>query len=409
MTHRATAPAGQKKAPRVVYVSSFLAQATYDRLLAAAPYPPSQATQKYNALLTAGLRASGAEVIALCAPPLSQATTNKRFLLLPRERVDGVDLRYLPVVNLPGIRQLVTWLSAFFSTLLTLRPDARVLCYGLIVSASGGARAAAKLMRIPVSVIVSDLPEELGQGRAMRLAARALTRYDGYLLLTEAMNARVNPKKNPYLVVEGQADLSLATRGNQLAQKRPERVCLYAGMLHARYGILRLVAAFCSLPDPNARLVVFGTGDAKEALMAAAERDSRIEYRGVADNATVVAEEIRATLLVNPRPSDETFTKYSFPSKNLEYMASGTPLLTTPLPGMPEEYRAHVYLFDGETPEAMAKTLGAVLALPAAELHEKGLAAKAFVLTHKSNTVQAARVLAFLSGLGAGALPAKRS
>ena len=166
-------------------------------------------------------------------------------------------------------------------------------------------------MRIPVSVIVSDLPEELGQGRAMRLAARALTRYDGYLLLTEAMNARVNPKKNPYLVVEGQADLSLATRGNQLAQKRPERVCLYAGMLHARYGILRLVAAFCSMPDPNARLVVFGTGDAKEALMAAAERDSRIEYRGVADNATVVAEEIRATLLVNPRPSDETFTKYT--------------------------------------------------------------------------------------------------
>ena len=55
-----------------------------------------------------------------------------------------------------------------------------------------------------------------------------------------------------------------------------------------------------------------------------------------------VAEELKATLLVNPRPTTEEFTIYSFPSKNMEYMASGTPLLTTKLPGMPEEYHQYV-------------------------------------------------------------------
>ena len=34
-------------------------------------------------------------------------------------------------------------------------------------------------------------------------------------------------------------------------------------------------------------------------------------------NDRVVEEQLRATLLVNPRPTAEAFTKYSFPSKNM--------------------------------------------------------------------------------------------
>ena len=34
-------------------------------------------------------------------------------------------------------------------------------------------------------------------------------------------------------------------------------------------------------------------------------------------NDRVVEEQLRATLLVNPRPTTEAFTKYSFPSKNM--------------------------------------------------------------------------------------------
>ena len=383
----------------VLYVSSFLAQATYDRLLRDAPYPPSQATQKYNALLTAGLVHAGAQVTALSAPPLSCRTCGRRFVRLKRERSEGVSFCYLPVVNLPVLKQLVTWICAFFSTLRHLRPGTHVLCYGLIVSACGGARAAARLKGCPAGVIVSDMPEELGGGRAMRLAARELTRYDGYVLLTEAMNGRVNPHGRPFLVVEGQADANLAARENALRDKHLERVCLYAGMLHARYGILRLVEAFLRMDAADARLVIYGTGDARAAIEAAAKKDARIQYRGVKDNANVVAEELRATLLVNPRPSDEAFTRFSFPSKNLEYMASGTPVLTTRLPGMPPEYRDYVYLFEGETPEAMAQTLTEVLKLPREELHEKGLAAKAFVLAQKSNNAQARRILDFMGTL----------
>ena len=121
-----------------------------------------------------------------------------------------------------------------------------------------------------------------------------------------------------------------------------------------------------------------------------------LEYRGVAPNEEIVAEEMKATLLVNPRPTTEEFTKYSFPSKNMEYMASGTPLLTTKLPGMPEEYHQYVYLFEEESVQGYVNALRKVLSLPADTLYVKGEQAKKFVLQNKNYVAQAQRVLGLL-------------
>ena len=100
-------------------------------------------------------------------------------------------------------------------------------------------------------------------------------------------------------------------------------------------------------------------------------------------------------LLVNPRPTDGSFTRYSFPSKNLEYMASGTPLLTTKLPGMPAEYAAYVYFFKDESVEGMSATLKELLSKPAEELHQKGMTAKKYILDNKTEIEQARKILGF--------------
>ena len=120
---------------------------------------------------------------------------------------------------------------------------------------------------------------------------------------------------------------------------------------------------------------------------------------GVAPNDVVVEEELRATLLVNPRPTNEDYTKYSFPSKNMEYMASGTPVLTTKLPGMPEEYYPYVYLLEEESAEGMAKALKEILSKPAEELAQKGAAAKKFVMEKKNNISQAKKLLDMLNNI----------
>ena len=387
--------------PRVLYASTLVSAETYSALFSRAGTKPSLAAQKYHALMTRGLMQNGAEVFALSAPPISGLTSERRFVRLPREERDGVCYTYLPIVRLPLVKHLFVSFYAFIHTLRLLGRGGYAVCDGLNIALSFGVRMAARLMKRPCVAIVTDVPEILAGGmtRNAKVNTRELTKFDGYVLLTEAMNERVNPKRRPFIIAEGQADANMALRDNRLNDKHAEKTCLYAGMLHAQYGVVKLAKAFQRVKNPDARLVFYGDGDAAQELDALAKEDQRIELRGVADNASVVSEELRATLLVNPRPSGEAFTAFSFPSKNLEYMVSGTPVLTTRLSGMPREYDDYDFLFFDESVEGMAKTLEETLALPRETLHEKGLAAKAFVLKEKSNTAQAARVLNLLAAL----------
>jgi glycosyltransferase involved in cell wall biosynthesis len=109
----------------------------------------------------------------------------------------------------------------------------------------------------------------------------------------------------------------------------------------------------------------------------------------------VLRAEEKAWLLVNPRPADAEFTKYSFPSKNMEYLASGTPVLTTRLPGMPDEYYDHVLTIDGSSAEDVTTGLRDALALGPDELHRRGVRGKEFVLDQKNNVVQSRRIIEF--------------
>jgi len=202
------------------------------------------------------------------------------------------------------------------------------------------------------------------------------------------VNEPVNTNNNPQIAIEGMVNYESKEVSNLREGKYQEKVVVYAWDLHEKYGIKKLIEAFVSLQMEDVRFLIYGSGEMEKEIREYEGQDSRIKYFGVVHNSIVIREEIKATLLVNPPPSHEEFTKYSFPSKNMEYMASGTPLLTTKLPGMPEEYYDFVYMFDDESIEGMARTLEQVLSLPKEELQAKGAAAKEFVLREKNNVVQ---------------------
>ena len=59
--------------------------------------------------------------------------------------------------------------------------------------------------------------------------------------------------------------------------------------------------------------------------------------------------EKKAKLLVNLRDPSVELTKYAFPSKILEYMSSGSAVLTTKLEGIPNEYFSFINTVDNLT------------------------------------------------------------
>ena len=56
--------------------------------------------------------------------------------------------------------------------------------------------------------------------------------------------------------------------------------------------------------------------------------------------------EDEATVLINPRKDNQEYVKYSFPSKNLEYLSTGNKTLCYKLSGIPNDYDQFLYYID---------------------------------------------------------------
>ena len=175
---------------------------------------------------------------------------------------------------------------------------------------------------------------------------RLINSVDSFVILTEPMKDMLQVGSRPYIVVEGIID-SLPKAYSEINQATSDiKTVVYTGKMNMAFGIKELVDSFMEIEGENYRLVLCGDGDAKEYVLQKAQEDNRIDYRGQVspDEAKRVVE--NASVLVNPRPNDSEYTKYSFPSKNIEYLMSGKPVVTYMLGGMPEKYSEFIYTAD---------------------------------------------------------------
>lgn len=380
----------------IVYAVTTCSDNVYKQLFSNVAVKPAFQSQKYHRLLIEGL-ANGAKVDVVANPPVNRSVLAEKFVALPQEDEGGAHYRYIPAIRNPILKAICVGLGTFFQTLCLLGKDSAVIVDGLNRIPALSGMLAARLRGKPCIAIVTDLPDMLGgSGFSKKLANFVIRHCTGYVLLTEAMNDYLNKKGKPYVILEGHADITMADRIPSLEKKTAPRVCFYAGGVSKQYGLGNLVEGFRKADIPDAKLHIYGPGDYVEELQKIAQEDSRIFYGGMLLNTEIVSKEQEATLLVNPRPTDEEYVKYSFPSKTMEYMASGTPVLTTVLPGMPKEYHPYVYLLEDESADGIARKIREVLSHSEDELFRKGKDARAFVLEQKNNVVQAQKILEML-------------
>jgi glycosyltransferase involved in cell wall biosynthesis len=117
------------------------------------------------------------------------------------------------------------------------------------------------------------------------------------------------------------------------------------------------------------------------------------------DRAQLLREYAAADLLVNPHRTDLASSRHVFPSKLLEYLACGRPVLTTALPWMAAEYGHCCHVLDDESPEGVAAALAGLASIPVEERLDQARRARAWVLAEKSWDRQGERLGAFLRGL----------
>lgn len=321
-------------------------------------------------------------------------------------------IKYLPGMNLPIIKEIFNLLLGIFLTfkwaIINRNEQNKIILTPFnYAPLSLGTLFIANIFGIKRVNVFTDLSSDIMNEKRQKdmiwikqailpcykkLIGWIETNYDFYILFTDAMNERVNPKNKPYLVMEGifNADLDLS-------EMEKEKAIMYAGTLSFEYGIKMFLDAFEKIPDENIQLWLFGDGDMGEYINKLCERDDRVIYYGFKSHEEVFEYEKKATLLINTRNPMDEYTRYSFPSKTFEYMVSGTPFLTTRIAGIPQGYYQYLYIIEEYSVESVKQKIQDVLAKPQSELDEFGKKARQFVLENKNSVVQTEKILDMLN------------
>lgn len=190
---------------------------------------------------------------------------------------------------------------------------------------------------------------------------------DSYVFLTEQMNDLVNIRERPYIVIEGILPESIRNedeRCNIILQKYKvisQKYFLYTGRLDKIYHVNELVNAFLNMKTGDISLLLCGVGDYVNELKIIAKKNNKIVYGGFLDRESISILQNNALALVNPRGPEGEFTKYSFPSKTMEYLSTGRPVITAKLPGIPDEYDEHLIYIREVTEQGIKKCMQKVM------------------------------------------------
>lgn len=260
-----------------------------------------------------------------------------------------------------------------------------------------------KIPQAKIYLIVTDLPQfmDLGQNRMKAILKKIdwksikkmQKKFDGFILYVEKMAKYLDIPSDKWILMEGSYD----TSEQIVVTKEKKKAVMYSGKLDEQYGIKMLLDAFMSISDPDIELWLTGGGNTEGYIKECARKDNRIKFYGfLPSRQDVLKKQTEASLLVNMRLPSEPASGYCFPSKLFEYMATGTPVLSFDIAGIPREYLPYLFVVKQETTEALAKEIYETLKLNESFLKERGNGAREFVVKEKNTKIQCSKMWDFV-------------
>jgi glycosyltransferase involved in cell wall biosynthesis len=289
---------------------------------------------------------------------------------------------FVNLMILKHVSRLLTLLA--LSPVIAIRQRARfMLVHGSHTPFMLTAILCKLTFRVRIAILLTDqhgrdVPSDGWAGRLFRaldswLMRFLLQRFDAHICLSPAFVSKFGLRN--VFVVPGilNENFKASVAANSKFKKSSEYFdIIFAGGVATENGVDRLVRAFGRIVDSRVRLFVFGAGPLVGDVESASRRDTRIHYGGVLHGEALTRALLAGSLLINPRPVGDEFAQTSFPSKLIEYMATGVPTLTTRLLGIPDEVRDFFYLIDGDSEESISQALINVMSIPPSERSTKG-------------------------------------
>ena len=374
-----------------------------DDILENEPSMPVQ-TLKFSENLKNSLELAGFNILLASTHPVTSYPNNPKILFKFSNFKEGSIIGFaIPFINILAVKHITRFLSGYllleknihtfkYETLIIHGIHSPFLLIGCVLK---------KFHPLKVICVVTDPPSEIRGYGVFESVLRRIDRHiifsllrkmDGIITLSELF-IKDHSIEAPYLVVDGFAKLpSVSEENTRIVKKHDNKRYrfAYAGGLNDEYGVKKLAQAAVDVPEID--LYIYGKGPLNEYLLEMSNTYENIKYEGFVHPDQLQGLLLLADCLINPRPSNHSFVRYSFPSKILEYMSLGIPLLTTNLPSLSNEYLPYIYIIDDETVTGLANKLRFVASQERKVLRQKGIEGRDFIVDTRSTIAQGLKI-----------------
>jgi glycosyltransferase involved in cell wall biosynthesis len=374
----------------------------------------SRAGQIYQREMLEGLRRAGlptSEIVSIIPIP-SYPRSDRLWIGACREEIiEDTEVRLLPFLNVSPVKQIMIG----FMTIIELirwgwrnrrAPSLVVFTYNLTVPPGLftlvgakliGAKAVAALcdIDVPGQTVPFSLPWRLNYWIQRKL----IPHFDGHVVAADAIADDFLGNRQYVRVEGGIAEQQVSSTRDPITPERPPNPSFtvgFAGRVDETNGIPALLEAFSLLEGDQYRLCVAGAGPLAQQVKDAASKDSRIEYKGLIPLDQVRALYSSSDVLINMRMTGHRNTRYFFPSKMIEYLASGTPVISTCTGHIEKEFGEFVFLLRDETPKGLAAAIWQAARLDPEVRGQTGQRAQKYMTTHKTWNSQSKRVAQYI-------------
>lgn len=234
--------------------------------------------------------------------------------------------------------------------------------------------------------------DTLGGRFRAAVKTRFIRHFEMFVVLTKYMQELPVFAGKPSVIIEG---IYNDTQGPLPESTSEKKIILYTGTLNPAYGIENLINAFLQLYrfDQDYELWFCGGGSLEKRIQNLEKQCPGLRNFGYVNTDKVRECQAQATVLVNPRQNNDTLARYAFPSKTMEYLASGRPVVGYKLDGIPEEYDAYIQYVPDDSLEALRDKLKEVCELSKEQRAEIGKRSREFILQKKNPKVMGQQIL----------------
>lgn len=381
----------------ILYVGYYVNQNIFDEILAKNINRMSVARQKFEINLIKGLHQCLDKNIDF----ISYVPVNQTISLPEFSKIGEAKINHIPIEK-GNIKSMLSASKKFRNYLLGFEKDKlkdlHIVMYAVNPIFLLPIFSLKHKYKFKITTICSEIPSFRRYNQSLASQIKKLVaiffnkKFDNYVFFSEKMSEIIEIQNKPSMVLEGIAPPIFCE-----PLKEKKNIVMYAGSLASDNNISLLVDCCKEIKELDELWICGNARPETEKVIQAQEEDPRIRYLGRLDNAEVQKLETQAKLLVNIRSPKEKLTRYSFPSKILEYIASGSMVLSTKLAGIPEEYFDYMLCVEQDEKEEIIEKIRYCFSMDDAEYVDFCKKGQQFISEEKNYLQQSKKLIDFLT------------